>query len=48
MGSPELRRLFWPVNAAKGRISPGWIVGWKNSENDFFVFAVLNEESVKV
>jgi hypothetical protein len=43
-----LKRVFWPVNATKGRTSPGWVIGWQNSENDYFVFAVLNEESVKV
>ena len=43
-----LRRVFWPVNATEGRTCPGWVVGWKNSPNDYFVFAVLNEDSVKV
>ena len=48
MSSASLKRVFWPVNAARGRNSPGWVVGWMNSSNDYFVFAVLNEESVKV
>ena len=28
--------------------TPGWVVGWMNSNCDYFVFAVLEEESVKV
>ena len=43
-----LRRVYWPVNATKARTSPGWVVGWLNSETDYFVFSVVNEESVKV
>jgi len=46
--SMSLRRIFWPVNSTKGRDTPGWVVGWMNSANDYFVFAVLDEESVKV
>jgi hypothetical protein len=48
MTSTALRRIFWPINAAKGRTTPGWVVGWPNSDCDYFVFAVLDEESVKV
>jgi beta-lactamase class D len=48
MSSTALRRVFWPLTAAKDRSSPGWIVGWMNSDNDYFVFAILNEESIKV
>lgn len=48
MSSTKLRRVFWPVTAARGRNAPGWIVGWMNSDNDYFVFAILNEESIKV
>lgn len=48
MSSLCLRRVFWPINAAKGRDAPGWVIGWMNSNNDYFVFAILNEESVKV
>ena len=48
MTSTNLRRIFWPINAAKGRVTPGWVVGWMNSNNDYFIFAVLNEKSVKV
>jgi len=36
------------LNCAKGRDTPGWVVGWMNSGTDYFVFAVLDEESVKV
>ena len=36
------------MNAAKGRHRPGWLVGWLNSENDYFIFTIVNEESVKV
>lgn len=43
-----LKRIYWPVNAARGRDAPGWVVGWLNSENDYFVIAVLPEGSVKV
>jgi beta-lactamase class D len=48
MSSTALRRVFWPLTAARDRSSPGWIVGWMNSDNDYFVFAILNEESIKV
>lgn len=48
MSSTTLRRVFWPVTAARGRNAPGWIVGWMNSDNDYFVFAILDEESIKV
>jgi hypothetical protein len=48
MVASAVRRVFWPVNATKGRESAGWVVGWMNSENDYFVFAVLNEDSIKV
>jgi hypothetical protein len=48
MSGTALRRIFWPVNSTKGRDTPGWVVGWMNSANDYFVFAILDEESVKV
>jgi len=48
MGPSVLKRIYWPVNAARGRDAPGWVVGWLNSENDYFVFAVLPEGSIKV
>jgi hypothetical protein len=48
MSPTTLQRVFWPLYATKGRNAPGWIAGWMNSENDFFVFAILGEESVKV
>jgi hypothetical protein len=48
MSPTTLQRIFWPVYATRGRNAPGWIAGWMNSETDYFVFAVLSEESVKV
>jgi len=48
MSPAILQRIFWPVYATRGRNAPGWIAGWMNSENDYFVFAILSEESVKV
>jgi len=48
MSPTVLQRIFWPVYATRGRDAPGWIAGWMNSENDYFVFAVLSQESVKV
>lgn len=41
MGYGGLMRIFWPADIARSGF-PGVIVGWKNSELDFFVVAVLD------
>lgn len=40
-GYGGLMRIFWPSDIARSGF-PGLIVGWKNSELDFFVVAVLD------
>ena len=40
-----LMRIFWPADIARSGF-PGVIVGWKNSELDFFVVAVLDVADV--
>ena len=40
-----LMRIFWPADIPKSDF-PGVIVGWKNSELDFFVVAVLDVADV--
>ena len=40
-----LLRIFWPSDATRTK-TQGTIVGWRNSELDFFVAAVL--EGVEV
>jgi phosphatidylinositol glycan class Q protein len=37
-----LMRIFWPLDIAR-TASPGVIVGWKNSELDFLVVAILED-----
>lgn len=41
-----LMRIFWPSDAPKGH-SPGVIVGFRNSELDVFVVAILQEVEVR-
>ena len=40
-----LMRIFWPSDIARSDF-PGVIVGWKNSELDFFVVAILEVSDV--
>ncbi|THC96783.1 hypothetical protein EYZ11_003748 [Aspergillus tanneri] len=40
--SDGLLRVFWPYDLPRSS-SPGVIVGWRNSELDFFVLAVLED-----
>jgi len=37
-----LMRIFWPLDIPK-TTSPGVIVGWRNSELDFLVVAILED-----
>lgn len=40
-----LLRVFWPYDLPRSS-SPGVIVGWRNSELDLFVLAVLEDVEV--
>lgn len=40
-----LMRIFWPLDAPRTE-SSGTIVGWKNSDLDFFVIAILEDVEV--
>lgn len=40
-----LMRIFWPLDIPR-TISPGVIVGWRNSELDFLVVAILEDVEV--
>lgn len=37
-----LMRIFWPLDIPK-TIAPGVLVGWRNSELDVFVVAILED-----
>jgi phosphatidylinositol glycan class Q protein len=43
--SDGLLRVFWPYDLPRSS-SPGVIVGWRNSELDLFVLAVLEDVEV--
>lgn len=36
----SLMRIFWPSNAPRTQL-PGVVVGWKNSDLEFFVLTIL-------
>ncbi|KAI9843088.1 MAG: phosphatidylinositol N-acetylglucosaminyltransferase subunit gpi1 [Sclerophora amabilis] len=40
-----LTRIFWPLDIPRTG-APGVIVGWRNSEQDFFVLAILEDVDV--
>jgi phosphatidylinositol glycan class Q protein len=40
-----LMRVFWPSDAPIG-LSPGVLVGWRNSELDVFVVSILQDVEV--
>jgi len=40
-----LMRVFWPSDAPSG-LSPGVLVGWRNSELDVFVVSILQHVEV--
>jgi hypothetical protein len=40
-----LMRVFWPLDAPRTE-SSGTIVGWRNSDLDFFVVAILEDVEV--
>jgi hypothetical protein len=46
MPEPDgLMRIFWPLDIPR-TVSPGVIVGWRNSELDFLVVAILEDVEV--
>ena len=45
-GSNDLLRIFWPSDAPQNDL-PGTIVGWRNSELDILVVAVLQDVEVR-
>ena len=42
-----LLRIFWPSDAPKTD-RPGTIVGWRNSNLDVFVVAILQDAEVRI
>jgi hypothetical protein len=44
--SDGLLRVFWPHDLPRSS-APGVIVGWRNSELDLFVLAVLEDVEVR-
>ena len=38
----ELLRIFWPCNLSR-TVTPGIIVGWRNSDTDIFVITILED-----
>ncbi len=47
VASNGLMRIFWPSDTYRGTL-PGVIVGWRNSELDVFVLAVLHDVEVSM
>lgn len=47
MGSNGLMRVFWPLDFPRNG-QPGVIVGWRNSELDVLVVAILEDIDVGV
>ena len=45
VGDDGLLRLFWPSDAPRTKRS-GVLVGWKNSQYDFFVVSILQDVEV--
>jgi phosphatidylinositol glycan class Q protein len=45
MMNDGLLRVFWPSDISQST-SPGVIVGWRNSEFDIFVIAILEHVEV--
>lgn len=43
--SDGLLRVFWPYDLPRSS-APGVIIGWRNSELDLFVLAVLEDVEV--
>ena len=41
-----LLRIFWPSDAPRNN-RPGSVVGWRNSDLDVFVVAILEDVEVK-
>ena len=47
MSDDGLMRIFWPLDIPR-TTSPGVIVGWKNSEFDVLVVAILEDVEVRI
>ena len=45
VSSDGLLRIFWPSDTPRTK-KQGTIIGWKNSESDFFVVTVLQDVEV--
>lgn len=43
----SLIRIFWPSNTPRSHL-PGVVVGWKNSDLEFFVVTILDAVEVRV
>ena len=42
-----LLRIFWP-NRVSGTATSGVMVGWRNSETDIFIIAILEDAEVRL
>jgi phosphatidylinositol glycan class Q protein len=47
MPDDGLMRIFWPLDIPR-TVSPGVIVGWKNSEFDVLVVGILEDVEVSL
>lgn len=45
--SDGLLRVFWPNNVAR-TTTPGVVVGWRNTEFDLLVVAILEDADVRI
>lgn len=45
--SNALMRIFWPSDAPTS-LNPGVLVGWRNSEYDVLVVAILQDVEVRL
>ena len=45
MAPSGLLRIFWPSDAPRNN-KPGTVVGWRNSDLDVFVVAILEDVEV--
>lgn len=47
MAHSEILRIFWPSDAPRNN-RPGSVIGWRNSDLDVFVVAILKDVEVSL
>jgi hypothetical protein len=47
LDDPGPVKVFWPSNAPSSQV-PGVVIGWKNSDVEFFVLTVLEAVEVRL